>query len=93
MVPNLQLKKYVLELAREKLGSKVKDVVIQDDRDSEGRPSLRITIILRARWSAALPGSVLAEISLSVIDYLSKQNDDRYPYTHYMTAREFAAST
>lgn len=93
MVPNLEVKKYVLELARKKLGREVKDVVIQDDRDSEGRPSLRITIILKSRWSTTLPGNALGEISLSVIDYLSKRNDDRYPYTHYMTAREFTAST
>ena len=86
------VKEKALELARTKLGDNVKTVVVADDTDSEGRPSLRVTVILRAQWSTDPPGAALNAISRDLNVFLSSRNDERFAYTHYMTSKEFASS-
>jgi hypothetical protein len=88
-----EIKRKAFEVAQAKLGVAMRDVVVRDDTDSEGRPSLHITIILKAPWSTNPPGKTLGEISLALIEYLAQQGDGRFPYTHYMTRREYTAST
>jgi hypothetical protein len=86
-----EIKSEALQIARAKLGNDVKDAIVKEDVDSEGRPSLRVTIILKSQWSVDPPGSALNEISRRLTSYLSSNGDERFPYTHYMTTREFTA--
>lgn len=86
-----QIKAEAVQIARAKLGNEVKDIVVSENLDFEGRPSLRVTIILKSKWSVDPPGNMLNEISRRLTSYLSSNGDDRFPYTHYMTAREFTA--
>ena len=82
-----------LEIAQQKLGAGiVKNVVVEDDTDMDGRPCLRITLILKSGWDDP-PGIRLGGISLGLIDYLSEHNDGRFPYTHYVTVKEYAKIT
>lgn len=92
MLKLTQIKNEAVRIARAKLGSEVKDVVVADDVDFEGRPSLRVTVILRSGWSVDPPGNMLNEISRKLTSFLAEKGDERFPYTHYMTTREFDAS-
>ncbi len=87
-----QIREKATEIARMRLGFEVKDVVVGEDADSEGRPSLWVTIVLKAAWAGQAPGSKLNEISSQLNSYLATNGDTRFAYTHYLCAREVAAS-
>lgn len=87
-----EVKRKALELARSRLGSEVKDVIVTEDSDFEGRKSLRVTVLIRSGWSAAPPGDKLVDITSRLNSFLSESDDERFAYTHYMTPREFSAS-
>lgn len=82
-----------LKIAQKRLGSGVvKNVVVEEDSDMDGRPCLRVTLILKSGWDDP-PGIRLGNISLELIDYLAGHDDGRFPYTHYVTAKEYAKLT
>ena len=82
----------MLRISREHLGrDQVKDVIVEEDEDVFG-DSLRITIVLNARKKANLSGDSLGRISIEALEFLVRNGDERYPYTHYATDRELAAS-
>lgn len=86
------IKGRALEKAQQRLGEEARDVVVENATDHEGRPSLRVTIILKSKWSIDPPGNSLNEITRYLASYLSEHGDERFPFTHYMTAREFSNS-
>jgi hypothetical protein len=92
MLSNAAIREKALQLARAQLGLQVKDVVVADDTDSEGRKSLRVTVLIKSGWSAAPPGDKLVDITTRLNGFLSENEDQRFAYTHYMTPREFSAS-
>ena len=92
MLSNATSREKALELARAQLGPQVKDVVVADDTDSEGRKSLRVTVSIRSGWGTTVPGDKLVDITTRLNGFLSKNDDQRFAYTHYMTPREFSAS-
>jgi len=89
MLSSDEVKQKALELAQARLGEEVSDVIVRDDEDSEGRNSLRVTILLKSGWRTNPPGSKLNDISSKLNAFLSERSDPRFAYTHYMTAREF----
>jgi hypothetical protein len=92
MLSNAAIREKALGLARAQLGLQVKDVVVADDADSEGRKSLRVTVLIKSGWSATPPGDKLVDITTRLNSFLSGNDDQRFAYTHYMTPREFTAS-
>jgi hypothetical protein len=86
------IKEKALELAKARLGQEVKDAVVEEAADFEGQESLRVTILLRSKWSVDPPGGKLNDISSRLNSFLSISGDPRFAYTHYMTAREFSSS-
>ena len=92
MVSLIEVHDRALQLARAQLGEEVKNVVVEDDIDLDGRPCLRVTVILKSQWSVDPPGVKLGHISLELSDFLVQAGDQRFPYTHYVTAREYSTS-
>ena len=87
-----QVKKEALRVAREYFGAgQVKDVLVEEDIDSEGKDSLRVTIVLKS--VGHLTGTKLSRISIDLIDFMVCNNDDRYPYTHYATVKDLQQLT
>lgn len=89
MVQLSDLKTQALRISKAKLGDEVKDVLVEEEENYEGDPSLRVTIILKSKWSVDPPGNALNEISRQLRSYLSDSDDKRFAYTHYMTSREY----
>lgn len=85
-----QIRDQAFQISKNKLGNDVKDVVVSEDSNYEGDPSLRVVIILKSKWSVDPPGNSLNEISRQLRSYLSDNSDSRFAYTHYMTSREFS---
>jgi hypothetical protein len=92
MVSVENVKEKAHELAFARLGAEVKDVVVEEIVDSEGRKGLRVTVLIKSKWSADPPGNKLNDISSRLNSYLSSNGDQRFAYTHYMTAKEFSSS-
>ena len=92
MVSIAAIREKALELAQAHLGPQVKDVIVVDDTDFEGRKSLRVTMLIKSQWSAPPPGDKLVDITTRLNAFLSENDDQRFAYTHYMTPREFSAS-
>lgn len=92
MLLSQDIRNEMLRIAREHLGrDEVKNVLVEDDVDLFGESSLRITIVLTSKKKVNLPGKALGKISIEALEYLVKNNDERYPYTHYATDKELAA--
>ena len=92
MLTSQQIRDEMLRIAREHLGhEEVKNVLVEDDVDLFGEPSLRITIVLNSKKKMSWSGSALGRISIEALEYLINNNDQRYPYTHYATDKELAA--
>lgn len=92
MLDTEQIKGKALELARNALGPEIKDVIVEQRPDFEGRTSLRVTVLIKSRWSADPPGNKLNDLSRRLNAFLTENDDPRFAYTHYMTPREFSAS-
>jgi hypothetical protein len=94
MVASQTIRAEILRIARENIGANnVKDVLVEDDVDLFGEPSLRLTIVLNATKPVSSSGDVMGRISTEALEFLLRNKDDRYPYTHYITARELAAQS
>ncbi len=92
MLTSKEIRDEMLRIAREHLGlDQVKDTLVEDDVDMFGDASLRITIVLNSKKRTNLSGSALGRISIEALEFLVKNNDERYPYTHYATDKELAA--
>jgi hypothetical protein len=92
MLTSLQIRDEMLRISREHLGrDEVKNVLVEDDVDLLGDPSLRITIVLNSKKRMNWLGSALGRISIEALEFLLKNNDQRYPYTHYATDKELSA--
>ncbi|HEX3486662.1 MAG TPA: hypothetical protein VHT51_16505 [Micropepsaceae bacterium] len=92
MLTPKQIRDEMLRIAREHLGrEEVKDVLVEDDVDHFGEASLRITIVLNSKRKMNWSGSLLGRISIEALEYLLKNGDQRYPYTHYATDKELSS--
>jgi len=77
-----------LEIARAKLKSWVLDALVEDDTDLDGRPCLRITIVLKPGKSLLSRGQQTGEISLALLDFMLERGDQRWAFVHYATQAE-----
>ncbi|MFZ3033517.1 MAG: hypothetical protein WA138_05850 [Parvibaculum sp.] len=91
MLTSSELEKGILDIAKRNLGpSTVSRVRVKNDADLDGKDSLRITIVLKAK-NVKLLGDRLSKIKISIIDFLQANGDFRFPYTHYATEAELKA--
>jgi hypothetical protein len=51
-------------------------------------PGVRITVVFTAGDSVNLTGQQLVSVQQQVIDKMSEEDDDRFPYLRYLTAKE-----
>jgi hypothetical protein len=83
-----EIRAEVLRLAQHKLKNLIVDARVENDTDTDGRDSLRITLILKSQRALASRGNELGELTLAVGDMLSKQGDSRFPFFRFATRGE-----
>lgn len=79
-------------IASEKFGSNVLDVRVSETEDMQGAPALSIDLVV-ANFDPRLYASAdTSELVRALILFLRSKGDERFPFVHFATHDELAAS-
>jgi hypothetical protein len=82
--------KEALAAARRAFGSGVLDVAVGEIEDSEGKPALRIDVIVKKFDPKVTGSSQKTALVRKLLAYLGARNDSRFPFVHVIEQRELA---
>lgn len=81
------IKKEALRVARKYIGARrVDSVLVEPHQDWEGKDSVRITVVLKS--SIEFTGEIVGGITTDLNDFMWRNKDDRFAYTHYATVED-----
>lgn len=93
MINTQIIAKEARRIASEKFGSGVLDVRVSDTDDMDGEPALSVDLIVSEFDPKLYASAQTSEIVRSLILFLRSKGDPRFPFLHFATRDELAASS
>jgi hypothetical protein len=81
------IEKEALRVAHKYIGARRVDrILVKEDQDWEGKDCVRVWIVLKA--SIDFTGPMVGGITSDLNDFMLRNEDDRFAYTHYATVED-----